>query len=181
MSSRLAQIKMTCQARRVSDDVDIDLMCDAVAVTDDKLQRNPLGPVGRQVKENVKTLRLARGYTHERLAELLREHGRPIPVIGLSRIENGARRVDVDDLNVLAGVLATTPYRLMYPDHDLDPQNPLRAEDYVRHQEEITQVVDTILGIVEAGVDYSAVVSYILNALTLELAKRKGRHPRGER
>lgn len=149
-------------------------MCDAVGVNDDRLQRNPLGPIGRQVRDNVKALRISRGLTHERLSELLRENGRPIPVIGISRIENGARRVDVDDLAMIAAVLGTTPLRLMYPDRDLNPQNPLRADDYVQHQDAIRRAVEAILEVVEAGVDYNAVASYILNATTLELAKRKG-------
>lgn len=143
-------------------------------MTEDRLQRNPLGPVGRQVRDNVKALRVKRGYTHERLAEFLRREGRPIPVIGLSRIENGARRVDVDDLAALASALTTTPYRLMYPDRDLDPEDPLRADDYKLHEEAINRAVEAILEVVAAGVDYNAVASYILTTATRELARRKG-------
>lgn len=157
-------------------------MCDAGAVTDEKPLRNPLGPAGRHVCEAVKSRRLARGLTHEKLAELLRQAGRPIPVIGLSRIENGARRVDVDDLIVLADALATTPYELMYPMSETDPSDELRADEYIRNKEPIHRAIDAIIEVVQAGVPYGPVARFVINNTTLEMAKRGVRNPRhGER
>lgn len=75
-----------------------------------------LGPAGEQVRANVKRLR-----GHMSYAELSRELervGRPIPPLGLKRIEEGERRVDVDDLVALAEVFGQEhPGRLL---EDLD-------------------------------------------------------------
>lgn len=67
--------------------------------------KNPLGPVGDQLRANIRTIREAHGFTYQWMADRLAEIGRPIPTLGLSRIENGERRVDADDLVALAQVL----------------------------------------------------------------------------
>lgn len=72
-----------------------------------------LGPIGEQVAENVRRLRGAMSYRE--LSERLEALGRPIPVLGLSRIESKARRVDADDLVALALALDVTPVRLLLP------------------------------------------------------------------
>lgn len=90
-------------------------------VTDDpdsRQAKNPPGPAGRRVMERVKKLRLASGLTFKELSERLEALGRPIPVLGLSRLEEGKRRVDADDLVTLALALDVTPNRLMLPDVD---------------------------------------------------------------
>jgi transcriptional regulator with XRE-family HTH domain len=63
---------------------------------------------------NVKHLRQARGLTYKELAEQLGHAGRPIPVLGLARLERGERRVDVDDLVALARALGVTPHELLF-------------------------------------------------------------------
>jgi len=78
----------------------------------------PLGPTGVRVRANVKKLRQAHGMTYRELSERLERLGRPIPVLGLSRLERGERRVDADDLVALALALEVTPNRLMLPDVD---------------------------------------------------------------
>lgn len=45
----------------------------------------------------------------------MRAKGRPIPATGITRIENGARTVDVDDLFTLAVVLKVSPLSLLLP------------------------------------------------------------------
>lgn len=83
---------------------------------DDRLKR-PLGPTGETVRVNIIRLRtqLRRmGYTE--LSERLKDHGRRIPPLGLRRIENGARRVDADDLFALAVALGVSPVTLLTPD-----------------------------------------------------------------
>jgi transcriptional regulator with XRE-family HTH domain len=49
------------------------------------------------------------------LSRRLDEAGRPIPALGLRRIENGERRVDVDDLAALAFALGVNPNALLFP------------------------------------------------------------------
>ncbi|MGW1071525.1 helix-turn-helix domain-containing protein [Streptomyces sp. NPDC002537] len=77
------------------------------------------GPVGDIVRRNVRRLRAERRLTTERLAEHLRQHtGRSIPASGITRLEGGQRRVDVDDLVALATVLGVTPAQLLEPPTD---------------------------------------------------------------
>jgi transcriptional regulator with XRE-family HTH domain len=75
----------------------------------------PLGPTGLQVQHNVKRLREAKGLTYTELSARLSALGRPIPVLGLRRIEAGERRVDADDLIALARVLGVPPVLLLLP------------------------------------------------------------------
>lgn len=73
----------------------------------------PMGPMGETLKGNIKRIREAQRLTYVALSERLAELGRPIPVLGLRRIERGERRVDVDDLNTLAAALKVTCAQLM--------------------------------------------------------------------
>jgi transcriptional regulator with XRE-family HTH domain len=82
---------------------------------DDGPARVPLGPVGGYVIANLKQLRDARRLTYKELSDRLAEIGRPIPTLGLSRIEKGNRRVDADDLVALAIALGVTPAALLLP------------------------------------------------------------------
>lgn len=74
---------------------------------------NGLGLHGRAVQANVQRLRAARRFTYVQLAERLQQIGRPIPVLGLRRIERGERRVDVDDFVALATALNVYPTDLL--------------------------------------------------------------------
>lgn len=76
-------------------------------------KKNPLGPTGEQLKENLGRLRGR--MTYKELAEKLAAVGRPIPPLGLRRIEHGERRVDADDLVALALVLNVNPSALLLP------------------------------------------------------------------
>lgn len=73
------------------------------------------GPVADRVAANVKAIRDDRRLTLSDLSERLGRLGRPILNSGLSKIEQGDRRVDVDDLAALALALDVTPNRLMLP------------------------------------------------------------------
>ena len=64
-----------------------------------------LGEAGESVKVKVAALRKQRGMSYAELSRRLEAAGRPIPALGLRRIEAGDRRVDVDDLGALAKVL----------------------------------------------------------------------------
>ncbi|MFG2759475.1 helix-turn-helix domain-containing protein [Streptomyces wuyuanensis] len=89
-------------------------------MADDK--KNPLGPTGNQVRTNVERVRETRGLTKKQLADRVAELGRPIPPLGISRIEAGTRRVDADDLVALAVALNVSPLALLLPaDEGPDP------------------------------------------------------------
>ena len=86
--------------------------------------------MGRYVIENLKQLRDARRLTYRELADRLAELGRPIPTLGLSRIEKGTRRVDADDLVALAIALGVNPAALLLP-RDTGPGDEIElAENF---------------------------------------------------
>lgn len=74
-----------------------------------------VGPVGRNVAENLLRLRTVRDLSTRQLSARLAELGRKIPASGITRMELGERRVDVDDLAVLAAALKVEPSQLMLP------------------------------------------------------------------
>lgn len=76
----------------------------------------------------MKRLREDQRLTFVELADRLSKIGRPIPVLGLRRIERGERRVDVDDLFSLAEVLGVEPIALLY---DEDPYAELRKVTFL--------------------------------------------------
>ncbi len=67
--------------------------------------RPALGATGRAVMANVQRIRNLRGLTYKQLSDRLEDIGHPLAVLGLSRLERGERRVDVDDLTALAKAL----------------------------------------------------------------------------
>jgi transcriptional regulator with XRE-family HTH domain len=78
-------------------------------------KRNPIGPTGETVRANIQRLREAQNLGYTKLARILEEIGRPIPELGLRRIESGDRRVDADDLMALAVALGVSPISLLLP------------------------------------------------------------------
>jgi 8-oxo-dGTP pyrophosphatase MutT (NUDIX family)/transcriptional regulator with XRE-family HTH domain len=82
---------------------------------DDRTPRVPLGPIGRYLVRNLTELREEQQLTYRELSERLEQIGRPIPTLGLSRIEKGTRRVDADDLIALAIALEVSPAALVLP------------------------------------------------------------------
>lgn len=65
------------------------------------------------MRQNVKRLRGATQY--KELSERLAAIGRPVPALGIRRIESGERRVDVDDLMAFAVVFDVSPLALLLP------------------------------------------------------------------
>ena len=80
--------------------------------------KRPLGPTGETVRANITRLRAFRRLGSTELSERLNDIGKPITPMGLRRIENGARRVDTDDLFALAVVLGVSPTTLLIPNAD---------------------------------------------------------------
>jgi transcriptional regulator with XRE-family HTH domain len=76
---------------------------------------NDVGSTGRQVAANLRRLRDERGLSTTQLSRLLAEVGRPIQATGITKIEKGLRKVDVDDLFALAYVLDVAPVHLLVP------------------------------------------------------------------
>lgn len=75
----------------------------------------PSGPVGETVRANIHRLRETKHLSLRDLSRLMGDAGHPILASGLGRIELGTRRVDVDDLVVLAKVLGVRPDELLAP------------------------------------------------------------------
>lgn len=73
------------------------------------------GDLSEQIAGAVRRIREKRRLPYTELSERLNEIGRPIPVLGLRRIEKGERRVDVDELVALARALNVPPVVLMFP------------------------------------------------------------------
>jgi 8-oxo-dGTP pyrophosphatase MutT (NUDIX family)/transcriptional regulator with XRE-family HTH domain len=88
--------------------------------SDDSTPRVPLGPIGGYVIANLAKLRAERRLSYKDLSDRLTQLGRPIPTLGLSRVEKGTRRVDADDLVALAIALNVSPIALLLP-HDTGP------------------------------------------------------------
>lgn len=63
----------------------------------------------------MKRLREGRRLSYVDLSRRLDDVGRPIPPLGLRRIEAGDRRIDVDDLAALALALEVSPLAILLP------------------------------------------------------------------
>jgi transcriptional regulator with XRE-family HTH domain len=79
------------------------------------------------VANNLLRIRKDRRLTTQQLADRLKELGQPIPASGITRIEKGDRRVDVDDLMALAVALNVAPTTLLLPPTSSNAPAPLTA------------------------------------------------------
>jgi transcriptional regulator with XRE-family HTH domain len=80
----------------------------------DKKRIDP-GPIGTAVAANIERLRESQNLSYAELSRRLDELGRPIAPLGLTRIRDSQRRVDVDDLVALALALDVSPATLLLP------------------------------------------------------------------
>ncbi|WP_409141916.1 helix-turn-helix domain-containing protein [Cellulosimicrobium sp. RS] len=82
-------------------------------------RRVQLGATGENVRRNLAAVRRSRSgggpLTIRALADRLNDAGARTAHSALSEIENGARRVDVDDLTALAAALEVSPLSLLLP------------------------------------------------------------------
>lgn len=97
---------------------------------EDKSGGRPVGATGSAVRKNIRRIRDAKGVSANELSEALRRLNRPIPPLGISRIENGQRRVDVDDLVAIASALGVSPATLLMPATN-DDDSEVREGDNV--------------------------------------------------
>jgi 8-oxo-dGTP pyrophosphatase MutT (NUDIX family) len=92
---------------------------------DERTPRVPQGPIGGYVIAGLRQRRKELDLTYKDLAARLERIGRPIPTLGLSRIERGERRVDADDLVALAIALDVFPASLLMPQDAEDDAEPV--------------------------------------------------------
>jgi hypothetical protein len=94
------------------------------------LDNTRTGPAGQVLAGNIRRIREAQRIGYMELSRLLADVGRPIPELGLRRIEKGERRVDFDDLLALAYVLKVCPVDLMVSNEaaDNDPYQVIPTE-----------------------------------------------------
>lgn len=78
-----------------------------------KRQVNKVAATGRIVADNIKRLRS--GMQYKELSQRLSELGRPIAPLGLRKIEECERKVDVDDLTAFAAVFCVSPLEILMP------------------------------------------------------------------
>jgi transcriptional regulator with XRE-family HTH domain len=104
-----------------------------------------LGKVGHQVAAEIRRRREQRKLSLQTLSDYLEVLGRPILPSGLSKIEAGTRRVDVDDLVALADALGTVPSAL------LRGGVPKKPGGYTEEDMEIAQAAEDALRRCEAA------------------------------
>ncbi|MGE5698337.1 MAG: helix-turn-helix domain-containing protein, partial [Candidatus Sericytochromatia bacterium] len=85
------------------------------------------GPVAGYAAANLIRLRTLRGLTVRALSDRLTKTGRPLQPTAISKIEQGDRRVDVDDLSALALALKVNPSALLLPSHAGNEPIPLTS------------------------------------------------------
>lgn len=70
--------------------------------------KTTLGQRGTALAANLERLRTESGWTYTELSQRLSKVDRPIPPLGLRRVRDGERRVDVDELFALCEVFGIT-------------------------------------------------------------------------
>jgi transcriptional regulator with XRE-family HTH domain len=113
------------------------------------------GEVGHQVAAQVRWERERKHLSLHQLSDRLAAVGRPILPSGLSKIEQGDRRVDVDDLVALADALGTVPGALL--------QGPLAEPvGLTEEQEEIGKAaIDAVRQCEAAGMTRYQVIEWM--------------------
>jgi hypothetical protein len=100
--------------------------------------RKEPGPTARRVADAINRIRRGNKVTTAQLSRRLAALGQPIPDTGITKTEQGTRRVDVDDLVPIALALGVTPNTLLMPQigylgamdpRDLTPKISGRAEE----------------------------------------------------
>lgn len=84
----------------------------------EKTSGRPLDATGEAVRKNIRRIRDEKGISGPELSAKLDELHRPIPPLGIHRIESGQRRVDVDDLMAISRALGVWPISLLMPESE---------------------------------------------------------------
>jgi transcriptional regulator with XRE-family HTH domain len=118
-----------------------------------------VGPVGERVAENVKRLRGREHVSVRELSKRLQAAGRPILPSGITKLEQGVRRVDVDDLVALADALGVSPLRLME-----DPSSKAVDLEAVDTDGRLLDALRAIDPVTEAGYSLDDFVEFVTTA-----------------
>ena len=105
-----------------------------VSYMEQRQRGNPPGNTNAHVAANVRSARQAIGMDLRTFSERVKETGRAMSTSALSKIENGDRRVDVDDLTVFANILQSTPAALLAPPEGASPPTGLPGGQF-NHEE----------------------------------------------
>lgn len=89
-----------------------------VSYMEERKRGNPAGHTNHHVAANLRRARQSSGVDLRELSARIKATGRTVSPSALSKIENGDRRVDVDDLTAFAYALETTPAALLTPAED---------------------------------------------------------------
>lgn len=81
----------------------------------ERVRGNPAGITNTHVAQNIRAARQAIGMDLRTMSDGLKAAGRKLSTSGISKLEAGDRRVDVDDLTVIAYLLRTAPAALLTP------------------------------------------------------------------
>jgi transcriptional regulator with XRE-family HTH domain len=92
---------------------------------------------GTRVARNVQTLRKLRGLTVRDLSARMGKIGRPVLPSGITKIEQGHRRVDADDLVALAVALEVTPNRLLLTEEAREDHRVALADKVGRSEADV--------------------------------------------
>ena len=101
-----------------------------VSYMESRQRGNPAANTNAHVAANLRSARQAIGMDLRTLSERVKETGRAMSPSALSKIENGDRRVDVDDLNVFAYILQTTQATLLDPPEGAYPPTGVPSGQY---------------------------------------------------
>jgi len=101
-----------------------------VSYMESRQRGNPAANTNAHVAANLRSARQAIGMDLRTLSERVKETGRAMSPSALSKIENGDRRVDVDDLTVFAYILQTTPATLLAPPEGASPPTGVPSGQY---------------------------------------------------
>jgi GTPase SAR1 family protein/transcriptional regulator with XRE-family HTH domain/nucleotide-binding universal stress UspA family protein len=88
------------------------------------METEPSGAAGKRAGRRIRQLRLERSLTQADLAERLAAFDRSYTVSTLSRIEQGKRRLDADDVVAIAAALGVSLDSLLLEAHDLAQGDP---------------------------------------------------------
>jgi len=78
-----------------------------------------VGPVGEQLAKNIQTIQGAKRLQYKELSEMAAAEGRHIPPLAFRRIVGLERRVDAQDLAVIAKILGFSVEHLLFHDIQL--------------------------------------------------------------
>jgi transcriptional regulator with XRE-family HTH domain len=119
-----------------------------------------LGDVGWKVAHNVRALREARGLTQTDVSDRMGAIGRPLQPTGVLKVEQGTRRVDVDDLVALALVFDVPPVELLGPldERDRTPvQRIERIEQAVAALQDVQAMLTQVALVADSAIGIDAI------------------------